>query len=75
MVFNHDGALLGAASLPSSGTAAGAGAGAGEGGGMVEAGDADSDALPTKEAAKEAQVRCFWMVLISNFPPQMNRFP
>lgn len=58
MVFNHDGALLGAASLPSS-AAAGAGAVGGEREGPAEAGDAESDVLPTKEAAKEAQVHCF----------------
>jgi hypothetical protein len=70
MVFNHDGALLGAASLPSAASsspsvAGGGGSGGGGGGGGVEGasegeekGEGDVDELlPTKEGTREAQVR------------------
>ena len=77
MVFNHDGALLGAASLPSpsegsvmaeaaGGAGAGGGAGEGEGAEVVVEGGEDGAAglvvMPTKEEMKEAQV-CFCVVV------------
>lgn len=60
MVFNHDGALLGAASLPSSASAAAAAA-AGTAGAVGADGEAGEDGagsvvMPSKEEAKEAQV-------------------